>query len=69
MYAQGQGVVQDYLRAHMWLNLAASKLSGNEGQGATEGRKMIAKHMTTEQVARAEEMARQCEARSFKNCD
>ena len=48
MYGQGQGVVQEYLRAHMWLNLAASKLSGNEGQGATEGRKMIAKHMTTE---------------------
>jgi TPR repeat protein len=69
MYSQGQGVVQDNLRAHMWLNLAASRLSGNEALGAAEGRKMIEKRMTTEQVVRAQEMARQCESRSFKNCD
>ena len=68
MYSQGQGVVQDNLRAHMWLNLAASKLSGNEALGAAEGRKMIEKRMTTEQVVRAQEMAKQCESRSFKNC-
>jgi len=69
MYSQGQGVVQDNLRAHMWLNLAASRLSGNEALGAAEGRKMIEKRMTTEQVVRAQEMATQCESRSFKNCD
>ena len=28
MYAEGKGVPQDYVRAHMWFNLAASK--GNE---------------------------------------
>ena len=29
MYAKGQGVPQDYVRAHMWFNLAAAQ--GNKG--------------------------------------
>jgi uncharacterized protein len=67
--AKGQGVTQDYLRAHMWFNLAASKLSGEEGQLTAGNRDGIAKSLTPAQVIQAQEMARQCEARSFRKCD
>jgi TPR repeat protein len=69
MYAEGRGVTQDYLRAHMWFNLAASKLTGAKGQRAIHSRDTVAKNLTVTQVIQAQEMARQCEARSFKKCD
>jgi uncharacterized protein len=69
LYAKGQGVTQDFLRAHMWINLAASKLIGKEGQEAANLRDRIAKNLTPAQVIQAQEMARQCEAKNFKNCD
>jgi hypothetical protein len=69
MYGTGQGVAQDFLRAHMWDNLAASKLGGDEGKRATQNRGIIAKSLSPTQVVRAQEMARQCEASGFKNCD
>jgi hypothetical protein len=53
----------------MWFNLSASKLSGEEGQLAAGNRDGIAKSLTPAQVMQAQEMARQCEARSFKKCD
>jgi TPR repeat protein len=68
-YANGQGVTQDYLHALMWFNLAGSRLNGEEGSRATENRDNIANALTPAQVAQAQEMARQCEARHFKNCD
>ena len=69
IYENGQGVTQDFLRAYMWINLAASKLSGVDGQRATTNRDRIAKSLTPAQVVQAQEMARQCGAKNFKNCD
>jgi TPR repeat protein len=46
IYENGQGVTQDFLRAYMWINLAASKLSGVDGQRATTNRDRIAKSLT-----------------------
>ena len=65
MYGEGQGVVQDYTRAHMWFNLAAVKGNSN----AVQNRDIVAKKMTTQQIAEAQKMARECQARNFKNCD
>ena len=65
MYANGQGVVQDYIRAHMWFNLGAVKGYSN----AVKNRDTFAKRMTPQQIAEAQKLARECQARNFKNCD
>ena len=65
MYYNGQGAVQDYIRAHMWLNLAAVK-----GESlAVKNRDIVASRMTPQQIAEAQKLARECQARNFKNCD
>jgi TPR repeat protein len=69
MYAMGRGVSQDYARSYMWLSIAASKLSGAEAKEAANNRGVVEKNMNAAQLAQAKDMARQCEARSFKNCD
>ena len=53
LYVRGVGVVQDYVEAHKWFNLAASR-------GAAEAagdRDAVAAKMTPVQVARAQERA------------
>ena len=55
MYSQGQGVPQDYVLAHMWLNLAAAR--GNED--AVKGRDIVASKMTPAQIAEAQKLARE----------
>ena len=69
MYANGQGVAQDYVKAHMWYNLGAASLSGEHGKTATSNRDNIAKRMTPQQIAEAQAMARKCQASNFKQCD
>lgn len=54
-YERGDDVLQDFVIAHMWYNLAAAQ--GHED--ATAARDGLAKRMTPEQMARAQEMARQ----------
>ena len=54
MYANGQGVPQDYVSAHMWWNLSGSK--GNKL--GVEGRNMMEKVMSPSQIEKAQEMAR-----------
>lgn len=53
MYADGKGVVQDYVRAHQLLNLAAA--AGLEGASAACDE--LAARMTAEQVAEAQRLA------------
>ena len=54
MYANGQGVPQDYTQAHKWYNLAAAQ---GEVNGA-KNRDLVAKLMTPQQIERAQELAR-----------
>ena len=49
----------------MWWNLAAVK---GESE-AVECRDIVAKLMTPQQIAEAQKLARECQARNFKNCD
>jgi hypothetical protein len=53
MYWNGQGVSQDNLYAHMWLNIAAS--NGEEDEGKL--RDIVAEEMTAAQIEKAEELA------------
>jgi uncharacterized protein len=55
MYANGRGVPQDYIIAHMWLNLAAA--SGDKN--AVTNRDRVAALMTPTQVAEAQKLARE----------
>jgi TPR repeat protein len=65
MYTLGQGVLQDYVKAHMWSNIAAAN-------GETKGpknRDIVAAKMTPQQIERAQQMARDCVARNYKRCN
>jgi TPR repeat protein len=55
MYIKGQGVPQNYVRAHMWLNLAAAR--GKEY--AKRVRDIVAKKMTPARIAEAQRLARE----------
>ena len=55
MYEYGQGVPQDYIRAHMWYNIAAS--SGDKN--ASKNRDILAKRMTLSQLETAQKLARE----------
>ncbi len=61
---KGQGVLQDNIYAHMWFNIAA--LSGVSI--ATEGRTLIQDKMTTADISKAQELARQCVNKNYKDC-
>ena len=65
MYNNGQGVIQNVVRAHMWYNLSAA---GGDADAA-KGRDLVAAKMTTQQIAEAQKLARECQARNFKHCD
>ena len=54
LYLQGFGAPQDYVLAHMWFNLAASR---GEMEALKE-REAVAAKMTPQQVAAAQEQAR-----------
>ena len=53
-YGKGQGVPQDYVSAHMWLNLSGS----NGHKGAVEKRSTVEKVMNKQQIEEAQRMAR-----------
>ena len=65
MYVYGKGVLQDYVRAHMWFNIAAS--SGGR-KNASKSRDNVAKKMTPSQVEKAQKLARECVRKRYKDC-
>jgi uncharacterized protein len=68
MYEQGRGVGQDYARAYIWYNLAASQSSDENAKLAIKARDIIARRLEPAQLLRAQDMARQCEVSTLKNC-
>jgi TPR repeat protein len=62
MYANGKGVPQDYVVAHMWLNLSAS----HGDQEAAAARDSLAQTMSAAQVAEAQKMARDWKPKSHE---
>jgi uncharacterized protein len=63
-YAEGQGVPQDNVYAHMWFNLAA--VDGSKD--ASKNRDIIAKRMTTADISKAQSLARECLKKNYKGC-
>lgn len=63
-YFKGDGVLQDYVYAHMWLNIAASQ--GNEK--AIKLRDTVTTLMTPSQIAEAQKLARECVRNNYKGC-
>ena len=64
MYGKGQGVIKDFVYAHMWLNIAAS--SGEKY--AVKYRDIVAKRMTPSQLEKAQDIARECGRKNYKGC-
>ncbi len=66
MYDTGRGVLQDYVLAHKWYNLAASHHATWEvdiGASAARSRDRLTVRMTPAQIADAQKMAREWEPR------
>ncbi len=55
LYSTGRGVLQNYVKAHMWLNLAATQ--GLED--AREHRDTLAERMTPADISKAQKLARE----------
>ena len=64
MYYNGQGVLADFVIAHMWFNIAAA--NGNEI--GTENRDVIAEKMASEDISKAQAMARVCMNSNYEKC-
>ncbi len=62
MYQDGHGVPEDYVQAHKWLNLAASRFPASEKKLrdlAVNNRDLVAAKMTSAQIVEAERLARE----------
>ncbi len=62
MYSNDEGTPHDYVQAHMWRNVAASRLTGEYLEREVQGRDAIAARMTPEQIAEAQRLAREWDA-------
>ena len=58
------GVLQENVLAHMWLNLGAA----NGSKNGPKNRDFVAEKMTPQEIAQAQEMARECMSNDYKNC-
>ncbi len=65
LYFEGQGVLQDYTRAHMWFNIAA--IAGDKD--SVTNRDLAASKMTAQQIEQAQRMARECMSSNYAKCD
>ena len=64
MYYKGDGVIQDYVQAHMWSNIARSNGSSNSEKLLT----LLEELMTASQISEAQTAARDCVAKDYKGC-
>jgi len=63
MYIDGEGVLQDFCRAHMWLNIASSQGHKSANQQLDK----LTKLMTANQIAEAQKLARKCLKQNYKD--
>ena len=64
MYDSGYGVVQDFILAYLWFDLAG--LNGNKD--GFKDRDVIAQKMSKEDIARAQAMAKKCHESTYQDC-
>jgi hypothetical protein len=68
-YALGQGVPQDYVLAHKWFNLAASRYPASEidkRKKAIHNRDLVASKMTPAQITEAQKLTREWKPKKEK---
>jgi TPR repeat protein len=67
MYASGQGVAKDYVLAHMWFDLAASRYPSSDREKrekSVRNRDRVASGMTPAQISEAQKLAREWKPKS-----
>ena len=62
MYRDGEDVPQDYVQAHMWFNLSASRSTGEARENAAKGRDLAAGDLTPDGLNEAQRLAREWDA-------
>ena len=65
MYYSGNGVLQDTIAAHMWLNIAAA----NGNKKAAKNRDIVAGKLSSSGVEEAQKRAKRCMSSGYKDCD
>jgi TPR repeat protein len=68
MYAKGQGVQQDQVRAYVWYSVAGESSTGGSKTEIMKDRDHMAKRMTPDQIQKAETLTKQCLETQFKKC-
>ena len=61
MYASGRSVAQDYAKAYALFSIYGTA-------NAHKNRDLVARSMTLQQIADAQSMVRECQARNYKDC-
>ena len=62
MYYQGEGHPKDYTRAYMWLQIASS----NGNSSAIRLQEIVARMMSSNQIERAQDLAKECLEKNYK---
>jgi len=65
MYRRGQGVAKSSAHAFMWLSLASAR---GDARAKAEMEEM-SRSMSADELARAREMMRACEASDYRSCE
>jgi TPR repeat protein len=65
LYANGRGVRKNNVYAYMWLDIA---VSSGKSTNASKNRDIVAKRMTSTQIAEARNLARECVRKKYKGC-
>ena len=68
LYLGAKGVPRDPVRTYMWWNLASVHSTGDLSKVAADHRERIARHMTSAQIAKAQQRSQQCQAQQIKGC-
>ncbi|MDC0576256.1 sel1 repeat family protein [Nitrosomonadaceae bacterium] len=64
LYFFGNSLIRDSVRGYMWVSLGAS----NGDENGNKVKDIMAKEMTPAQISKAQDMARDCLKKSYKNC-
>jgi hypothetical protein len=64
LYAKGEGVLQDFVYAHLWSNIAAA--NGNEN--AAKLRDIVSGKMSAADISIAQRLSRECVAKNYISC-
>ena len=64
MYILGQGLLQSNVMAHMWYNIASANGRSKSG----DMRDKVAGLMTSADISKAQEMARECMNSNYTKC-